>query len=145
MDLEETDKAYIAGFIDGEGNISIYDYHAKGTGDRSIHFRVGIANSNLEVLEWIKRTLDVHDNISVKKSDNPNWKTAYQLAIQRIGEVYRVLYLLEPYLKVKHEQALLALSFIDNYAGLGGGKLSDVAEGIIKDLALLNSRGPKRR
>lgn len=57
--MTETDKAYIAGIIDGEGSIS--NEHPAPC--------VSIASTTLELLKWIQKTVD-KGTIKLKKNYN---------------------------------------------------------------------------
>lgn len=47
----ETEKAYIAGIIDGEGSIMLQKFHSNEFPAPC----VSIASTSLELLEWIKK------------------------------------------------------------------------------------------
>lgn len=48
----ETEKAYIAGIIDGEGSIMLIKFHKNQYPSPCI----SISSTNVELLEWIKQT-----------------------------------------------------------------------------------------
>lgn len=59
MNISNLNKAYIAGFIDGEGCISITKRKDKEyKNGYSFYSNIRITNTNLEILEWIKNILD---------------------------------------------------------------------------------------
>ena len=53
LNMNETEKAYIAGIIDGEGSIMLQRFHAKEYPSPC----VSIASTTLELLKWIKKTV----------------------------------------------------------------------------------------
>ena len=48
--MEEVEKAYLAGIVDGEGTVTLSKHHKNETPTP----RVIVANTNLELLRWIK-------------------------------------------------------------------------------------------
>ena len=53
--MTPTDKAYIAGIIDGEGSIILIRFHQKQFPSPC----VSIASTSLELLEWLRNTTKV--------------------------------------------------------------------------------------
>ena len=88
--MTETEKAYIAGILDGEGSIMLQKFHAKEHPSPC----VSIASTTLELLEWIKKT--VGKGVIVKKKNyNPekhqdcySYKLKYNDAINLIKDLY---------------------------------------------------------
>lgn len=92
--LKETEKAYIAGLIDGEGHIGK-------------DFRICIANTNHEVLLWLKNKLGgaITKQKIYKKNHSPSWHWLLSTVPSR-GLILSVL----PYLIIKKERALTFVS-----------------------------------
>jgi hypothetical protein len=65
--MTETEKAYIAGIIDGEGSIMLIKFHKNQLPSPCI----SISSATIEVLEWIKAKVNagaiknVNDNVKV--------------------------------------------------------------------------------
>lgn len=100
--MTETDKAYIAGILDGEGCITVYLYPSG-----SIKPQVMIANTNLPLLQWIQSFYG--GAISKHTNYNENAKQCYRL--QLFG--FRALPILRDsykYLRIKKLQADMLLS-----------------------------------
>lgn len=57
----ETEKAYIAGIIDGEGSIMLTKFHKNQYPSPC----VSISSTDMELLEWIKHTTNVYVNLKV--------------------------------------------------------------------------------
>ncbi|WP_195988631.1 LAGLIDADG family homing endonuclease [Clostridium sp. D53t1_180928_C8] len=105
--MTETEKAYIAGIIDGEGSIMLQKFHAKEHPSPC----VSIASTTLELLKWIK--IIVGKGVIVhKKNYNPerhqdcySYQLKYNDAINLIKDIY-------PYLiiKTKRKRAELILT-----------------------------------
>ena len=98
------DISYIAGFVDGEGCISIY-----GLKD----VRLSIVNTNLEILKDIQEYFG-YGQIR-KKSRTPKdkvRKVAYTYEVWG-RQTQKILEQLLPYLRQKQRQAQVALEFCD--------------------------------
>lgn len=82
----ETEKAYIAGIIDGEGSIMLQRFHTNEFPAPC----VSIASTSLELLEWIKKTIDKGVIIS-KKNYNPEvHKDCYSYVLRRNDAIYLI-------------------------------------------------------
>lgn len=100
------DVAYIAGFVDGEGNIGFYKPK-----DARVRMNITIANNNLDVLRFIQQTLNIGVIIQ-RKQYNPRARTSYQLRIRNNREAFILLDAIVPYLKVKREQGKLVREWL---------------------------------
>lgn len=109
---QRDDLIYLAGFFDGEGNIKFDRWK-----DRSYQRRVGfrIVNANKDVMEWIANTVG-GPSYHVKSPARNNWSTVYSWETLNRSDVYILLKLLEPHLKVKKHEAREVLAFLEeNY------------------------------
>lgn len=96
--IKKTELNYIAGIFDGEGSIWIY----KRKENNKIRINTSITNTNLEVLEFVKETMQI-GNVFKNRDDRANlpchgWQTTD-------GYSYIFLKRLLPYLKIKRVQA----------------------------------------
>lgn len=99
------DAQYIAGFFDGEGSIFP---HQK-------HYRCSVANSDRNVIEWIKQKIGF-GKIRIFKARKHQHLDSHVLDIFRVGEVWGFLNEIEPYLKVKKQKAQTVLLWFEkNY------------------------------
>uniref|UniRef100_A0A6M3LDG9 Putative HNH homing endonuclease n=1 Tax=viral metagenome TaxID=1070528 RepID=A0A6M3LDG9_9ZZZZ len=100
----ETDKAYLAGFIDGEGTIVI-DTHG---GTRTPSLRLIVANTYLPVLQELREIWG--GCLYTKKPQRENWKagSALEWATRQALEILKEV---QPYLHVKREQCQVAFKF----------------------------------
>lgn len=103
----ETDKAYIAGIIDGEGSLMLISLHRNEFPAPC----VSIASTTVEMLQYIKSTVG-NGKIIRKKNYNTNkhkdcysYILTYNQALNLIKEIY-------PYLKIesKRKRAILLLT-----------------------------------
>lgn len=98
--MEEVEKAYLAGIVDGEGTVTLMKHHKNET---PIPF-VSVANNNYELLSWIKALAG--GNICAKKKRLPHHNNSYVLNI-RHDRALRFLNEIKKYLIIKRQQAKL--------------------------------------
>ena len=112
-DLTESERGYIAGFLDGEGSILLVRHNDNG----KIRCRPVVAfyNTNLEVLDWIAGVIDV--KINKRQADSRNdprhRRTNYTIKINKYSEVYKFLLSIRPYLRIKKTNADIVIKFIE--------------------------------
>lgn len=102
----DTDKAYAAGFFDGEGNVSIaINSKAGGAGHDVYNMRVGAAQCDPSPLVWMR---DRWGGSIARKTRGPclyyHWACFARMAAAFLTDVL-------PYLQVKRERAQLAIKF----------------------------------
>jgi hypothetical protein len=105
--LKKVEKAYIAGFIDGEGSILWNEDKPK------TNPAIFIANTDRGVLEWVKKRF-IKGGLSIhkRKYRNPKYKPLYQFYIHGIKNVYDILRAIIPYLVIKKAQAQKVVKFL---------------------------------
>ncbi len=133
MGLLETEKAYLAALIDGEGCIYIDRYMDKRHGKHSYCLRLKIAMTCLKTLTWVRDTVCkfYKCNLHIQKGKkflNPKWKQSYAF-IFGTHDLCRFCEDILPYMITKKERCLLAISYskthFDNKrCGRTGGFLS---------------------
>jgi hypothetical protein len=138
--ISELDKAYIAGFLDGEGTISLRWYEGMQY-NRHGNFRhvshrlvdIQIVNTNLDVLRYIQSLYG--GSIHSKKETRENHKPVFRWRISGPNNAYAFLQDIRPYLRVKKAHVALALRFC---ATANKGEVVP----ILRDIRVLNQRGP---
>lgn len=143
--LPETEKAYIAGFLDGEGTISM---DSRGLNQKLIYIRpyIKVTSTNREVIEYISTIFE--RNMDVTKYRE--WKTAFNVRITSLKGVLNVLETILPYLKVKKRQAELLINYCKlrmkhvRERGWGGPKYSDDEMKLFYEIRALNKKGVVR-
>ena len=109
-ELTDNELAYIAGFVDGEGCISITKRKDKEYKNGcSFYVNLRIVNTDLEILEWIQDILNVGGCI-IKRKRIGNNKQCYELKYGCL-QACKGVRLLLPYIKVKKRQAKILLEF----------------------------------
>lgn len=148
--LSETQKAYIAGFLDGEGTISIQRqlWIANKTGSR-FKATMEVANTSTDILNKIQLWtglgfMDNHCGIKRKKL-NPHHKVCWKLRFRQ-GEIKVLLPEIFPYLQLKRPQAELVMEYfktVDELAGQPTLETTSVYEPLRERAMELNRRGLK--
>ena len=129
-ELTEAQKSYMAGFLDGDGNISIEGARI-GAKHQSWALSICYYNCNIEVLEKIQSWLGTGSIYERKRTSK--WRINYRLKVRGVS-ARDVLAEIFPYLIVKREQASVAMEFAKtftkyNYSGSswqGGRKLTEI-------------------
>jgi len=133
---------YIAGFVDGEGTLSI-TRHKKGTYRPLFE----ISNTYLQVLKDIRKHFSITTKLAIKRGKKANWKPCYALRVNGIDECKSIAMLLEPYLRIKKEQAQIIMQYPRAYPiQVGAHTVKDFStETLIhklrKRISKLNKRG----
>lgn len=114
--------AWLAGFIDGEGTLSIARKMPTPK-NRSYHIQyrsfLAIPSTDKFVIQHIKDTLDKMSgesfgNISYYQSKNPNAKGAFTFNVTKYKQLAQVVVAIKPYLQIKRFQAELILEFVQS-------------------------------
>ena len=136
----KTDRAYLAGLIDGEGCICISS--SKNKLDVDIwSLRLQIEMTDYDVLKWVQGqaggTMSCRDR-------NPEWKIIWRWSL--CGKQIAILLAkILPYLKIKSNQAKLAIEFASLLRGTGQGGMSDQEKkarwDLKKQMLFLNKKG----
>lgn len=159
--LAETDKAWMAGFIDGEGYLGITKQVRKGRPSPAYRAMITVSNTRKDALELFVGAYGspIYGHREVRKGkDNVNWAEAYSWYCP-MARSEELLMDVRPYLRVKNVQADFLLEFIRNkqafertcWPGQGGGSapLSAVElayrERIRIAVQELNTKGPRSR
>lgn len=112
--LSDTDAAYIAGFLDGEGSISLNKSHKNDGRTPSYSLSVKITQNDRNVLDWIKVTVGM-GTICTHSYRSNQWTFRSYRVIDFLKQIY-------PYLKVKRIQADVAFKYLDTVVFASEGK-----------------------
>lgn len=148
----DTDIAYIAGLIDGEGSIMLYyrggierltdRSEVRYTKHNTFTPIVEITNTNVEVLNWIKSILSAGGIYThIYKTGNRKDISVYRVSSTK--DIEWLLMSILPYLRIKKKQAELLLIFCKEHpSGKGKAKPpTEVEIDIYYNLKELNRRG----
>lgn len=105
----ETDKAYLAGFFDGEGNIHVHT-HTNKAGYNSYSIRIGVSSTSIGCIETLHTKWAIGKIYYKKKTQKAHHKPSIHWLIYGL-EAQAVLRILCPYPDIKRERAALALNF----------------------------------
>ena len=110
--VKDTDLAWLAGIIDGEGNISLICRKSRGGIYRPF---IVITNTDIRILEKcqnIGHQLGINFYIYKRQiKDRQKHKLAYNALTQKMGHVVKLIPYLLPYLIAKKDQAQILLEF----------------------------------
>ena len=105
----ETEKAYIAGIIDGEGSIMLIRFHKNEYPSPC----VSISSTDIELLEWIKDTTKIGRIIYKKNYNKEKHLDSYTYRVI-YNDALKLLEKVEPYLVIKKKK-LRAKHILYNY------------------------------
>lgn len=142
---------YLAGFIDGEGSLSLARIPRRG-GSPEYCLRISIANTNQGILGEIQK--DFGGTLAVNRRGNPRWRTGYSL-IWTNAAAAELLRRIGPRLRVKSSNAAALLEFtehVETYRRTRDrrGRLLPLSErekelrdSYYERLKFLNAKGPR--
>ena len=103
--MKETEKAYLAGIIDGEG--CIYIQFVKTC--HRYQLCLNISNTNVKLMEWLGARWDIKPRVDKTQRDK-GWKDKYSWTAHGYGAL-AILRQVYPYLVMKGSQAIVAFVF----------------------------------
>ena len=112
--MKVSEKAYIAGMLDGDGSISIVKYTAKSTGIKDrLYLRVSIKQNakGLDILNWMKNTSG-HGNVSLA-GKQPYKGVTYLVHQWQVtdAQAKKLLLKIIPFVILKKKQARIGIAF----------------------------------
>lgn len=132
----ETELAYLAGIIDGEGTFHI------GFSSNRWTSRVYVVNTDQNLIKWIQNKFGglIYSRDSLK---NPTWKTKHEWLLEKT-KILPMVELILPYLICKKAQAELMIKFrktFQNFRDRSEETFTFRSE-CHKHMKSLNHRGP---
>lgn len=104
--LSETDKAYLAGIIDGEGCIHI--------GEKITSNVIRVLNTDENLIIWISEIFNSNIRIRYPKPDDIyNRKIYFFTQLLRHNDMLEFLKLILPYLHIKKELAIQSINYLE--------------------------------
>jgi hypothetical protein len=113
--LTEVEKAWLAGFWDGEGSITIFT-HTEANGRKKICPTINVTNTNTEVIAYVVTLLDklgTSFSIAEKRNNGEKHKDAYCVGTRNMQYIKTVLEAMQPYLVCKKAQCTLVLRYVN--------------------------------
>lgn len=107
-ELAETDAAYIAGIIDGEGCINLSHYRAEGVYSP----KMAVAITSEPLVDYLVEVAQAHKSKYTRST--AGGRTAYH-AIWRANKMRWLLPQIEPYMIIKREQANVILYYLEMF------------------------------
>lgn len=145
--ITETDKAWLAGFWDGEGSITIFT-HTEKNGRQKICPTINVTNTNEYVIAHVVELLDklgTSFSVAEKHNDNDKWKNAYTVGTRNMNYIKTVLEAIQPYLVCKKAQCTLVLRYVNKKLQQretnGRPRYDDEDQDIQQQCQALNKRG----
>ena len=150
--VKPVELAWLAGFVDGDGSITVYKHRRKSGRNRYIPF-FGFTNRYDTIIQKaveICDKLDASPIVQLNHENHDRWRPVYQANIRNFAKVERILLAIEPYLVGKKAQAQLTLRFVQNrlkhFEEVGHSHKAryteeDEYEDIYQELSVLNRRG----
>jgi hypothetical protein len=122
--LTTEELAYIAGFFDGEGSITIHEnWRPSPRGKSPNHtLQVSIGNTDPQILAWIHAVFG--GSLTIRPSTKPRHREVTQWIIRSNG-ASTFLRAVLAFLRMKKEQALIGISFQDERGGYRSRQLTD--------------------
>ena len=124
--MKKIDIAFMAGFFEGEGCISICRYLDKGN-RKQMYLRVAISQTNEWIINWFQWNFGGSVN---KMGRKPQEKQRWQLAITG-KKALCFLEVVLPYLKLKRAEAELGIEFQKRKRG--SGHYLKVADSVLQE------------
>ena len=142
--MRETDLAYIAGLMDGEGYISVNKSKPKRKkGWVQLYPMIVFSSVDDVLVRWLGKTIKMGTTwIGRDKGNHRGYKS---LTIRKQIDAMKFLKKIYPHLKLKRRQAELAMEFIKGRNGRKSFHLpySKRAHEIYEELRVLNAKGLK--
>jgi hypothetical protein len=138
-----SERAYIAGLVDGEGTISLHFRRSKSKYHErtNVEFLVQICNTDIPLLEKIKEIVGC-GNLQCGRSGKKGLKNAMNFRICNRMAVREFLLQIREYLILKRKHADLVLDFMEQHKF--GTPLSGKDIEMIKTIYGYNYRGQER-
>ena len=141
--LTETQKAYLAGIIDGEGCITLRRAHKKRSGTTQYSLQLVISTTSIKLRAWLETIFRLKPHIwnPQLKDIHPNWRLQYAFHLNG-APASSLLSIVLPYLVIKREQAQLGVDMCETKGFHQGIPLSqetiEIMEEMYQEMCSLN-------
>jgi hypothetical protein len=114
---QETDLAYLAGILDGEGCIHLSFRAGKTEGKGNFNRRVQITNTSAVLVDFVTEFLTTQEipfYVQWNRHVGKNHRPYATIMLSKLEGIKKFLSALLPYLRIKKRQAELMLEFVDS-------------------------------
>jgi len=141
-EVSVADKAWLAGAIEGEGNISICQTYQRNENHGYKDARIGVVNGNIwfiKKISGIYYDLNVCFYYQLRKGKKPNHQPRLDILTNGLLSCAKILHYIKPYLASKRDEVNVMLEYIGwrKTEGLGKCFDKDKAESYAKRLSWL--------
>lgn len=133
----QTDLAYLAGLVDGEGTVSCSTTINK-KGLQVLHKQLSIFNTNLVLISWITSRFG---GVVHSRQRSTKWKEEHQVKWSAT-EASVILELVLPYLVIKKEQAEIFIALHKTKSNSVSTETHEYRQRLCDRIQELNKRGP---
>lgn len=155
MNVRDTDFAWLAGFLDGEGTIGISRTNGKAWKHPYLRPTVQAPNTDRRAIDEMARIVEgvtgKRPSVCVSNQGSERCKRAWRVKVSTQWELLLLLPVLMPHLRLKKRQAELCLEFCKRKAGKSGRsgyrwhEFREQDEAAYHECLALNARGVKDR
>lgn len=141
--VSDVDWAWLAGIIDGEGNLSLYKGTEKGhDGKHRIRIRpqLKITNTNQLMIEKARRIMG-NGHVIMRPGLPPQWKPVMNLVSTNHITLRRIIIHTVPHLTAKLGQARILIAFIERRLPNVRAPYTELDYEALKQVHHLNERG----
>lgn len=138
--MKETDKAYLAGIIDGEGSLHISKVKSKKANRGFVFVAVmSVWNTKQKLIDHIQKLIG-EGSVFFKEETRKEWNDKY-LWQANPNLMRKILPQLVPYLIIKKELAKTILRFLELYNHHNRGELNPKVFELYKQVKEFNRKG----
>ena len=145
--MNDTERAYLAGIIDGEGSIMLIHHHPKPSNGTRYEYwvvRVSVANTDQRLIDWLLARFPM-SGYSIGRNNRETQRDTLQWRVDN-RKVVPVLDAAFPFLVLKRRQAEIAYEYMTThrYVGRKGHTPETVKHRrrLATEMRALNHRGP---
>lgn len=146
--ITELEKAWLAGFWDGEGSITIFT-HVEKNGRKKICPTINVTNTHEGVIAHVVTLLDklgTSFNVQTTHHNNGKWKDSYCINTRNMKYIQIVLTAIQPYLVCKQAQCTLVLRYVNKKLqqreACGVPRYDEEDQALQQECQALNKTGP---
>lgn len=146
IQLSNTEAAYLAGIIDGEGSICVFPYYGYNhkVGKKYARYKpvICVSNTDCRLINWLKEHLSGQCYSVERKTKK--WKIQYMWQISHL-QALEIIKVVKPYLILKTEQANLFIKFMETAKRWGRcgcpSTIQNKRKEIVEQICKLNRKG----